>query len=137
LVWFLFSLLCPRPPPPTGRKVVAAAFGGNAWPELRNEVDVFKWVGVVRLGQWIRVLRAEGCTEAILVGRVAKEKIYSRWRWFQYIPDLRTIGIWFRFLRTDKRDQAVLGAIDRELSSEGIQSIRPHTVPSILPLLAS
>jgi DUF1009 family protein len=123
----IFPLLVARGARAAGRKVVAAAFGGNAWPELRDEVDVFKWVGVVRLGQWIRVLRAEGCTEAILVGRVAKEKIYSRWRWFQYIPDLRTIGIWFRFLRTDKRDQAVLGAIDRELSSEGIQLIDQTT----------
>jgi len=123
----IFPLLVARGARAAGRKVVAAAFGGSAWPELRGEVDVFKWVGVVRLGQWIRVLRAEGCDEAILVGRVAKEKIYGRWRFFQYIPDLRTLGIWFRILHWDKRDQAVLGAIDRELASEGIQLIDQTT----------
>jgi hypothetical protein len=123
----IFPLLVARGARAAGRKVVAAAFGGSAWPELRGEVDVFKWVGVVRLGQWIRVLRAEGCHEAILVGRVAKEKIYGRWRFFQYIPDFRTAGIWFRILHWDKRDQAVLGAIDRELASEGIRLIDQTT----------
>ena len=119
----IFPLLVARGARAAGRKVVAAAFGGSAWPELREEVDVFKWVGVLRWGQWIRVLQAEGCREAILVGRVDKGKLYKRWRWFQYIPDLRTAGVWFRTVRRDKRDQAVLGAIDRELASEGIHLI--------------
>jgi UDP-2,3-diacylglucosamine hydrolase len=123
----IFPLLVARGARAAGRKVVAAAFGGSAWPELRGEVDVFKWVGVMRVGQWIRVLRAQGCDEAILVGRVAKEKIYSRWRFFQYIPDLRTAGIWFRILHRDKRDQSVLGAVDRELASEGIRLIDQTT----------
>jgi DUF1009 family protein len=119
----IFPLLVARGARAAGRKVVAAAFGGSAWPELRGEVDVFKWVGVMRVGQWIRVLRSQGCTEAILVGRVAKEKIYNRWRWFQYIPDFTTLGIWYKTLRWDKRDHSVLGAVDRELASEGIHLI--------------
>jgi hypothetical protein len=123
----IFPTLVARGAHARGRKVVAAAFSGFAWPELRDEVDVFKWVGIVRLGQWIRVLRNEGCTQAILVGRVAKEKIYDRWRWFQYIPDLRTINVWFRYLHRDKRDQSVLRCIDRELASEGIHLIDSTT----------
>lgn len=123
----IFPFLVARGARAAGRKVVAAAFWGSAWPELRAEVDVFKWVGVARLGQWIRVLRAEGCSQAILVGRVPKEKIYNRWRWFQYIPDLRTIRMLVRRVQRDKRDQAVLGAVDRELASEGITLIDQTT----------
>jgi DUF1009 family protein len=123
----IFPLLVARGARAAGRRVVAAAFGGSAWPELREEVDVFKWVGVLRWGQWIRVLQAEGCKEAILVGRVDKSRLYNRWRYFQYIPDLRTIGIWIRSLRSDTRDQAVLGAIDHELASEGIHLIDQTT----------
>jgi DUF1009 family protein len=123
----IFPLMVARGARAAGRKVVAAAFYGSAWPELANEVDVIKWVGVVRIGQWIRVLRAEGCCEAILVGRVAKEKMYSRWRWFQFVPDLKTVGLWFKYLRHDKRDQAVLQTINRTLSSEGIQLIDQTT----------
>ncbi len=123
----IFPILVARGARASGRKVVVAAFNGSAWPELRDEADVFKWVGVVRMGQWIRVLRAEGCSQAILVGRVAKEKIYNRWRWFQYIPDARTVTLWFRYLHRDKRDQSVLRAIDRELASEGIHLIDSTT----------
>jgi DUF1009 family protein len=119
----IFPLLVARGARARGRKVVAAAFGRSAWPELRDEVDVFKWVGVLRVGQWIRVLKAEGCTEAILVGRVAKEKFYSRWRWFQYIPDLRTIRILLKTFYWDKRDRTVLTTLDQELASEGIKLI--------------
>jgi hypothetical protein len=119
----IFPLLVARGARAAGRRVVAAAFGGSAWPELRNEVDIFKWVGVVRMGQWIRVLKSAGCSEAILVGRVAKEKMYSRWRYLRYIPDVRTILMWSKNLHRDKRDSSVLGAIDRELASVGIHLI--------------
>src|ERR1700722_18103807 len=119
----IFPLMVARGARAAGRKVVACAFGGSAWPELRQEVDVFRWVGIVRLGQWIRILKSEGCTQAIMVGRVAKEKIYSRWRWFQYIPDLRTVNLWFRYVHRDKSDQSVLRTIYRELASEGIELI--------------
>lgn len=120
----IFPVLIARGARAAGRKVVAAAFGGFAWPELQREVDVFKWVGFIRVGQWIRLLRSQGCTEAILVGRVAKENIYHHpLRLMRYIPDLTTLGIWYHTLRIDKRDSSVLGAVDRELASVGIHLI--------------
>jgi hypothetical protein len=119
----IFPVLVARGARAAGRKVVIAALGGSAWPELRAEADSFTWVGVARIGQWVRVLRSAGCREAILVGRVAKEKIYNRWRWFQYIPDLLTIVMWIRYIRRDKRDRAVLAAIERELGLKGITLI--------------
>lgn len=123
----VFPILVARGARAAGRKVVACAFGGHAWPQLRDEVDVFKWVGIVRLGQWIRVLKSQGCTEAILVGRVAKEKMYGRFRTFRYLPDFRTLMIWFRKLNSDKRDRSVLNVIQSELASEGIQLIDSTT----------
>ncbi len=123
----IFPLLVARGARAAGRKVVACAFGGMAWPELRDEVDVFKWVGIARIGQWIRVLQAQQCSQAILVGKVAKEKIYNRWRLFQFVPDWRTLMVWFRDLHGDKRDHSLFRIIDRELSSEGISLIDQTT----------
>src|SRR5277367_5373626 len=94
-----------------GRPVVCAAFAGSADESLQQECDRFKWVGVARLGQWVRFLKSAGCTEAIMVGRVAKHKMYSRLRYVQNIPDWRTLRLWFTELRHDKRDQAVLYAV--------------------------
>lgn len=119
----IFPLLVARGARSAGRKVVCAAFTGSASPDLAAEVDSLKWVGVLRLGQWIRTLRAAGCTEAIMVGRVRKAKMYSRWRYFQYIPDWRTLKLWFTRLRRDKRDHAVLLAVADELAKEGITLI--------------
>jgi DUF1009 family protein len=119
----MFPLLVARGARAAGRKVVCAALAGCAWPELRDECDRFRWVGVLRLGQWARVLRAGGCSEAIIVGRVAKSQMYSRWRYFQYIPDWKTIRVWFTDLRHDKRAGAVLSMIARELAAEGITLI--------------
>jgi DUF1009 family protein len=119
----VFPMLVARGARAAGRRVVCAALAGNAAPELQAEVDDFRWVGVLRLGQWIRMLRAAGCEQAIMVGRVRKSQMYSRWRYFQYVPDVRTIKIWFTRLRRDKRDHAVLLAVADELAKEGITLI--------------
>jgi UDP-2,3-diacylglucosamine hydrolase len=119
----IFPLLVARGARAAGRNVVCAAFAGSASPDLEAECDSFVWVGVARLGQWIRVLKSAGCTQAIMVGRVAKQKMYSRWRYVQNIPDWRTLKMWFTELRHDKRDQAVLYAVIRELEKEGITLI--------------
>lgn len=119
----VFPLLVARGARAAGRTIVCAALAGNARPELADEVDSFKWVGVLRLNQWIRTLRAAGCEQAIMVGRVRKAQMYTRWRYFQYIPDLRTAKLWFTRLRRDKRDHAVLLAVADELAKEGITLI--------------
>jgi DUF1009 family protein len=99
----VFPLLVARGAKAAGRRVICAALAGNAWPELREECDLFKWVSVVRLRQWARVLRSNKCNEAIMVGRVLKTKMYRRWRYLQYIPDLTTARLWLTRLRRDRR----------------------------------
>jgi DUF1009 family protein len=103
--------------------VVCCALAGSAWGELRDEVDDFNWVGVTRLGRWVRVLKSAGCTEAIMVGRVTKTRMYDRWRYFRYIPDLLTARIWFTRLRHDRTPQAMLSAIADTLQERGITLI--------------
>ena len=119
----VFPILVARGARSAGRKVVCAAFAGSALPDLRAECDQFRWVGVLRPGQWVRLLRDAGCTEAIMVGRVQKTQLYHRWRFLRYIPDRRAIGIYWRVLRHDKRPQAILQALVGELASEGIRLI--------------
>ena len=119
----IFPLLVARGARQAGRHIVCAALSGIAWPELRDECDAFRWVGVLRLGQWARVLRGAGCREAIMVGRVTKSRMYGRWRYFQYIPDFTTLRLWFTDLRHDKRASVVLNTIARQLAAEGITLI--------------
>jgi DUF1009 family protein len=119
----VFPILVARGARAAGRKVICTAFAGHAWPELQRECDEFRWVGVLRCGQWIRHLREFGCAEAIMVGRVNKSHIYDRWRYFRYIPDWRTAKLFWRVVRRDKRPQAILRGLIDELASAGITLI--------------
>ncbi len=123
----VFPLLVARGAKAGGRRVVCAALSGSASPELARECDAFKWVGVLKMGQWIRLLRSAGCTQAIMVGRVKKAEMYTAWRWVKYIPDLRTLKIYVTRIRRDKRDHAVLLAVNDELAREGITLIDSTT----------
>ena len=123
----IFPVLVARGARAAGRRVVCAALSGSAWPALRDECDSFKWVGVTRLGRWIRVLKSAGCSEAIMVGRVTKTQMYDRWRYFRYIPDLLTAKIWFTRLRHDRTPQAMLSAIADTLAQSGITLIDSTT----------
>lgn len=116
----ILPILIARGARAAGRKVVCVGLAGNAMPELAGECDRFKWVGVLRMGQWIRSLRGWGCTEAIMAGRVQKTQMYTRGAFFRYIPDLRTLRLWFGKLRHDRRPYAILKAIIDEMESAGI-----------------
>jgi DUF1009 family protein len=119
----VFPVLVARGARAAGRRVVCAAFAGSAWPQLKDEVDEFRWVGVARPGKWIRVLQAGECDEAIMVGRVHKSAMYDRWRYFRYIPDARGARLWLKTLRHDKRPGTLLKALASELAGEGITLI--------------
>ena len=116
----VFPLLVARGARQAGRKVICTAFSGHAWPDLQAECDTFHWVGILRINQWIKCLKRAGVREAIMVGRVEKTGIYDRWRYFRYIPDLRTLSLMIRTIRRDKRPNTILMALVDELSVAGI-----------------
>jgi len=112
-----------------GHRVICTALAGQTRrAELRPLCDVFTDVGLIRLNQWIRHLRRHGCTQAVMVGRVAYEGVYHRFHLFQYLPDWRTARVWFFRTRHDKRSDRLLRAVADELASGGIELIdgRPY-----------
>jgi UDP-2,3-diacylglucosamine hydrolase len=118
----VFPLLVARGAREAGRKVVCAAFAGHASPRLASECDDFRWVGVLRPGQWARTLRRAGCGEAIMVGRVNKTHVYDRWRYLRYIPDWQGVRMLWRG-RHDLRPAAILQLVIDELADSGITLI--------------
>ena len=104
-----------------GLKVVCVGLADNAESSLADEVDVFYRVALARPGSWIRKLRKHGVTDAIMVGRIAKGRIFTPWRIMRYLPDWRAIRIWYWRLRgKDKQNDTVLRAVADELASGGI-----------------
>ena len=123
----VFPLLVAQGARAAGRRIVCCAFAGHAWPELRQECDEFNWVGIARPGSWSRLLRAAGCHEAIMVGRVEKTAMYDRWRFIRYIPDLSAIRLFLQIIRSDKRPQTILQALVDRLQQTGITLIDSTT----------
>ena len=119
----VFPVLVARGARAAGRKVVCIGLAGNAWPELRQEVDAFDWAGIARLSRVIRLLKTAGCSEAIMVGRVRKDKMFERFAVLRNLPDWRTLRIWYTRLRHDKRPGTGLRAIIDEFANEGISLI--------------
>lgn len=125
-----FPVMVARGARAAGRRVVCASLGGFAMPELASHVEVNQPVGLMRIGQWVRVLKSNGVREAIMVGRVPKQTLYARGRfarWLQFVPDLRTILLYVRRIRHDKRDHALLEAVADELARSGITLIDSTT----------
>lgn len=90
---------------------------------LPGECDHFASAGVVQLGRWVRLLRRWGASEAILIGRVHKARMYDPARLWRQLPDWRAIRLWYRILRHDRRSQVLLAALTNELERDGIQLI--------------
>jgi hypothetical protein len=105
----------------SGLKVICAGLADNAGDELRDLVDEFYSVPLARPGSWIRKLRKHKVTDTVMVGRVAKKRIYTPFRILRYLPDWRAFRIWyFRLRKQDKKNDTLLGALADELKTGGI-----------------
>lgn len=101
-----------------GLRVVCVGLSGSCDPDLAAHVDVFLTGAVLRPGGWMRKLRKNGVAQTIMVGRVAKTKMYAPWRIIRNLPDWRALRIWYcRLRKSDKRNDTVLCAIADELAS--------------------
>lgn len=104
-----------------GLKVICVGLARSAEIALRNEVDVFYTVAIARPGSWIRKLKKHGVTQTIMVGQVAKSRLFTPWRILRYLPDWRAFRIYYwRMRHTNKQNDTLLNALADELASGGI-----------------
>ncbi len=104
-----------------GVKVICVGLEGSTEQALAKEVDVFYTVPLARPGNWIRKLKKHGVTGTVMVGRVAKGRIFTPWRILRYLPDWRAVRIWYWRLRSkNKQNETLLSALADELASGGI-----------------
>jgi DUF1009 family protein len=104
-----------------GLRVICVSFGETAGRSLADEVDVFYKVAVARPGGWIRKLRKHSVTSTIMVGQVAKRKLFTPWRILRYLPDWRGFRVYYWRLRGKTRlTDSILCALADELASGGI-----------------
>jgi len=104
-----------------GYRVICTGLGDNPEPQLAEIADFYAAVPIARPGAWIRKLKKNGATSAIMAGKVRKEKLFTPWRILRYLPDWRAFRIYYwRLRKKNKTDQTILQAIADELASGGI-----------------
>jgi DUF1009 family protein len=106
-----------------GRRVVCVGLRDQFTPLLPEACDAFNAAGIIQIGRWIRLLRRAGVTEAVMIGRVKKVRMYDPLYLVRQMPDWRAARLWFGRLRHDKRNDAILGAVADALREEGITLI--------------
>ncbi len=105
-----------------GLRVICVGLGETAEDSLAEKVDVFQRAAIARPGSWMRKLRKNGVTSAIMVGRVSKGRFFTPWRILQYVPDWRAFRIYYWRLRgRNIQTDLLLSAVADELASGGIR----------------
>jgi UDP-2,3-diacylglucosamine hydrolase len=104
-----------------GRQLAVVGFRGSVDMGLRKLADRFSTAGLARWSTIIRLLRRWGVHRAVMVGHVAKERMYAPARLLQFFPDLRSAKMWYLKLRKDRRDATLLLTVADELAGEGIE----------------
>jgi len=106
-----------------GRSIHCVGLRGQFLPELRAHCDRFDEAGVLQLGRWIRLFRREGVSEVTMVGRVSKKRMHDPWAVLKAVrdlPDWRTIDLWYRKLRHDRRSATLLRTVADDLATAGV-----------------
>ncbi|MFW6244071.1 MAG: LpxI family protein [Desulfovibrionales bacterium] len=99
------------------RTVVAVAFTGHTCPELKSQVDALQWLRLGQLGKLLNFFKRRDVREVVFAGAINKPKaLHLR-------PDFRAARLLFRL--RNKNDNSLLGAVARELESEGLSIVSP------------
>ncbi|MCI5836503.1 MAG: UDP-2,3-diacylglucosamine diphosphatase LpxI [Veillonellaceae bacterium] len=100
-----------------GERVAVIAVVDNTEPELAAEADVFYRIHVTKLDKVIRTLRAEGVTQATMLGKVTKEILFKG----NWLPDLRALKVLKKI--HDRKDDTIMLALVAELAKDGIEAL--------------
>lgn len=96
-----------------GLRVVAVAVEEAASIDLVDEVDAICWVGAGQLGRLIAALKREQVTDAVMLGRVPLDLLFSR-------AKIDLAGLWFYLKLKDRRGDTILSSVGDLLAREGI-----------------
>ncbi|MCF6148988.1 MAG: LpxI family protein [Candidatus Kuenenia sp.] len=100
--------------------VIAVAIEGETSPEVEQYVEKLYWIGVAQIGKLIKIFKQENISKAVMAGGLTKSNMFSSMRNLKFLPDLRTINLWYKNVKR-RDDQSLLGAVADELLKDGIE----------------
>lgn len=109
-----------------GHTLVVACFEGHSNMEVLRHADAHATLKLGKLGKLLSFFKEHGVEHVIMAGTIDKPRIMDV-RHF----DMRALKVIFK--NKNKGDSNLLGALTRELESEGMRVVPPHEhVPDLL-----
>lgn len=118
--WGRFPIVFAEEARRQGFQVFCNAVLGMADESLADCCHTVQFTPLARLGAAIRFFRRNRVSRVVMAGKIQKQVLFSPWRFFRLLPDLRTLHMWYRYA-TNKADDTLLLAVIREFERDGIQ----------------
>ncbi len=103
-----------------GHYVYGLGVAGMASEELFDACDRFRFAPLARFGKAIRLFRRASVNRIIMAGKIEKTVLFHPFRWLRLMPDWRTVHMWLRYARENKKDDTLLLAVIREFERDGL-----------------
>jgi len=103
-----------------GHYVYGLGVAGMASEQLYDACDEFRFSALGRFGKAIRLFRRANVQRIIMAGKIEKTVLFDPFRWFRLMPDWRSIHMWIRYARENKKDDTILLAVIREFERDGL-----------------
>ena len=104
-----------------GHSVYGLGVAGMASERLADVCDNFRFAPLARLGKAIRLFKRAGVERIIMAGKIEKTVLFHPFRWLRLMPDWRTIHMWLRYARENKKDDTILLAVIREFERDNLK----------------
>jgi len=104
-----------------GHSVFGLGIAGMASETLAEHCDEFRFYSIGRIGKAIRTFKKAGVTRIVMAGKIEKTLMYHPFKWIRLLPDWRTLHMWFRYAKENKKDDTILLAVIREFERDGFQ----------------
>jgi UDP-2,3-diacylglucosamine hydrolase len=121
--WGRYPLVVAQAMRRQGYRVYGLGIKDHADRELAEVCDVYREVGLAKLGAALRYFHRHGVTRATMAGKIHKVRLFQRFHWIKHVPDWKSVRTFFPHFaaRTkDRKDDTLLTAVVEAFAAEGI-----------------
>jgi DUF1009 family protein len=107
-----------------GYRVVGLGFHGHASHNLSSHCDVYREIGIAKLGGAIRFFKRHGVRQATMAGKIHKLVLFRRFLFLRHLPDLTCIRAFYPHLianTKDSKDDTLLKTVVDTYAHAGIE----------------
>lgn len=104
-----------------GYSVHCMGVTGMVDEQLREICSDFRTAPLGRMARAIRFFKRRNVSRVVMAGKIEKRVLFDPLRIIHHLPDWRTLHMWFRYARENKKDDTLLLAVIREFERDNIR----------------